>query len=141
LSYILDASVYVPLIATIGTRLLKIIKEINFIILDLTIYETCNAFWKSWTKLHKISKEEAIKACRMAQFIANKLKLYHYEDLDFEKVIEIAIDNNITVYDAAYITLGLMLNIPIASEDEDIKQVAPKYNVKVIGLNELLKIM
>ena len=25
--------------------------------MDLTIYETCNAFRKSWTKLHKISKE------------------------------------------------------------------------------------
>jgi predicted nucleic acid-binding protein len=63
LLYILDASVYVPLIATIGTCLLKITKGINFIILDLTIYETCNAFWKLWIKLHKISKKEAIKAC------------------------------------------------------------------------------
>jgi hypothetical protein len=58
LLYILDASVYVPLIATIGTCLLKITKEINFIILDLTIYETCNAFGSHGQNYIKLVKKK-----------------------------------------------------------------------------------
>jgi predicted nucleic acid-binding protein len=141
LTHVLDASVYVPLITTVGGPLLEVTSRFDLAILDLTVYEACNAFWKAWSKLGKMSVEEARKACRVAWLLANKLKTYRYKDLDFEKVMAIAIDNNITVYDAAYVVLASMLEAPLASEDRDIKRVAPKYGVKVLGFDELLGAM
>lgn len=60
--YVIDSSIYTPLIAICGKDLVKAIRELGSILLDLTIYETCNAFWKEYRKLHKINIDEAIQA-------------------------------------------------------------------------------
>lgn len=44
--YVIDASIYAPLIAIGGKDLVKAIRELGFVLLDLTVYEVCNAFWK-----------------------------------------------------------------------------------------------
>ena len=141
MTYVLDASVYVPLITVVGAPLLEAALRLDLVILDLTIYEACNAFWKACMKLRKMSKEEAIKACRVAKLLADRLKTYRYEDLDFDKMIAMAIEDDVTVYDAAYVVLASMLRAPLASEDGDIKRIAPKYGVEVVGFDELLKMI
>ena len=139
--YIIDASVYAPLIITYGKDLIEKLKRVKFIILDLTIYEVCNAFWKEHTKLHKISEEEAIMACKVAKALSRYVTLYSVTDLNTAEVMKIAIENNITFYDASYIALAYKLKTPIASEDHDILVVAPKYNIKAIRLNELINML
>jgi len=141
LTYVLDASVYAPLITTVGAPLLEAALKLEFTILDLTIYEACNAFWKACTKLRKMSEGEAREACRAAKLLADRLKTYRCEDLDFDKVVAVAIEEGVTVYDAAYVVLASTLRAPLASEDRDIKRVAPKYGVEVVGLEELLRMM
>jgi predicted nucleic acid-binding protein len=136
--HILDASVFAPLVVMMGKRFLEISQKHHFIILDLTVYETCNAFWKEYRKFHRLSVEDVLEFCSVIKSLANKLNVYGFKDLDFGKVVDIAIDNNITVYDSAYIALALELHMPIASEDKDILNVGPRYNVVVMKLNELL---
>ena len=55
--------------------------------------------------------------------------------------MKIAIENNIAFYDASYIALARELKTSIASENHDILTVAPKYNVRVIRLNELINML
>ncbi len=135
---VVDANVYAPLIVALHKRFLEVAQRYSFAILDLTIYETCNAFWKEHVKLRRISFEEAVKACLAAKMLTKWLKVYRFEDLDFEMIARIALENNITVYDASYIALAITLKTQIASEDKDIVSVAPKYKVSVVRLYELL---
>ena len=46
--YVVDACVYAPLIVVCGRDLVKAMRELEFILLDLTAYEVCNAFWKEY---------------------------------------------------------------------------------------------
>ncbi len=61
--------------------------------------------------------------------------------MDINDVINIAINNNITVYDASYIALAKQLEMPITSNDKDILSNAPKYNIQVYSLDQFLKII
>ena len=139
--YVIDASVYAPLIVTCGKDLIRAMREIEFILLDLTVYEACNAFWKEYKKLHKINEDEAIRACMISKALTQYSKLYRITDLDIEDVMRIAVENNITVYDSSYIALSRKLKASIATEDKDIITLAPKYNIKAIRLHELMNLM
>ena len=139
--YVIDASIYAPLIAICGKDLVKAIRELEFVLLDLTVYEACNAFWKEYRKLRKISRDEAIKACMVSKALTQYTKLYRVTDLDVGKVMELAVENNITFYDSSYIALAQKLKAPISSEDQDIVAIAPRYGIKVIRLRELMNLI
>ena len=68
--YVVDSSVYAPLVALYGRNLIKAMKKVKIVILDLTVYESCNAFWRECVKLHRISDEEAIKACEACKALS-----------------------------------------------------------------------
>ncbi len=135
---VVDASVYAPLIATCGRALLDTVKQLRFVVLDLTIYEVCNVFWKEHRKLNRIGREEAVQACRAAKSLTRYMRVYSIGDLCVGDVMKIAIENNITFYDASYIALARVLQARLASEDKDILNVAPSYGVEVVRLRELL---
>ncbi len=135
---VVDASVYAPLIATCGRALINVVKQLGFVVLDLTIYEVCNAFWKEHRKLNRISREEAVQACTAAKSLTRYMRVYSIGDLGVGDAMKIAIENNITFYDASYIALALGLRARLASEDKDILSVAPRYGIGVVRLRELL---
>ena len=139
--YVIDASVYAPLIVVCGKDLVRTVRELEFILLDLTVYEVCNAFWKEYRKLHKISEDEAIQACIISKALTQYAKLYRIADLDVGEIMRIAVENNITFYDSSYIALARKLEAPVASEDKDIITLAPKYNIKIIRLHELMNLI
>lgn len=139
--YVLDASVYAPLILQYGARLIGMLRKVEVATLDLAVYETCNVFWKQHVKIRRISRDEAMVACRVSKALTRYVTVYKVIDLDVEETIKIAIDNNITFYDASYITLARELGAPIATEDKDIKNVAPGYNIKVLDYHQLMSIL
>jgi len=140
-SFIVDASVYAPLIATLGKKLLRVAKIMNLTILDLTIYETCNAFWKECIKLKKIDRETALQACDLSVKFTKFIKIFNISQLNLSVALNIALRHNITLYDASYIALAKELNQPIASNDKDIILIAPKYGVKVVDLNNFIELI
>ena len=137
--YVVDASVYAPLVAVCGRSLIRAMERHGFAILDLTVYETCNAFWKEHIKLHRIDRGSAVQACRVAKALTQYTRLYRVTDLDTEEVMRMAMENNITFYDASYITLASMLKVPIATEDRDILRVAPSYGLGTVRLRDLME--
>ena len=139
--YVLDASVYAPLILQYGARLIGMLRKVEVATLDLAVYETCNVFWKQHVKVRRISRDEAMVACRVSKALTRYVTVYKVIDLDVEETIKIAIDNNITFYDASYITLARELGAPIATEDKDVKNVAPDYNIKVLDFHQLMSVL
>ena len=137
--YVVDASVYVPLVLLSGRELVKAMNRIKFVVLDLTLYEACNAFWKECMKLRRISVDEGISACKASKALARYAHLYRITDLNVEDVARVAVEDGITFYDASYVVLAREIRAPVVSEDEDIIAVAPKYGVKAIRLREFIK--
>ena len=139
--YVIDASVYTPLIVICGKDLVRAVREPEFILLDLTVYEVCNAFSEEYRKLHRINKDEAIQACAISKALTQYTELYRITDLDVEEAMRMAVENNITFYDSSYIALARKLEASIASEDKDIITLTPKYGIKVIQLRELMNLI
>jgi predicted nucleic acid-binding protein len=138
---ILDASVYAPLLAKAGGKLVKAARRHNFAILDLTIYEACNAFWKLCVKHKILNPRDTIELCKLAKNFATRLKVYDFSDIDVEKAVTIAMDNNITAYDATYIALAQSIRAVLATEDSDIVRVAPRYGIITLGLEDIFKLI
>ena len=134
----LSMPVSMHLVAVCGRGLVRAVKEHGFVLFDLIVYETCNAFWKEHIKFHRISREDAIRACTASKALARYARLYSIADLEVEEVMKIAVENNTTFYDSSYIALARQLGAPIASEDRDIIAVAPKYGLKTIRLRSLM---
>ena len=42
--YVVDASVYAPLVVLFGRGLIEALRKTRIAILDLTVYESCNAY-------------------------------------------------------------------------------------------------
>lgn len=81
-----------------------------------------------------------VELCKLAKVFATKLKIYRFSDIDMEKVMRIAIDNSITVYDATYIALAQTVNDVLATEDSDILQTSSRYGIKTMRLADILKL-
>jgi len=58
-----------------------------------------------------------------------------WRDLNHPAVLDLAVENNITFYDACYITASTTLRVPLVTEDEKLKQIAAKYT-KVLSWKE-----
>ena len=139
--YVVDASVYAPLVVLFGRGLIEALRKTRIVILDLTVYESCNAYWKECVKFHRMHENEALIACRASKMLIQYINLHKITDLDVDEIMKIAIENNITFYDASYILLARELKAPIVSEDNDIVNIAPKYSIKVYGLKHLLNVL
>jgi predicted nucleic acid-binding protein len=138
---IIDASVYFPLILKGGDRLVTALRKHEFTILDLTIYEACNAAWKSHVIYQILDHDAATQVCIVAKELAERLHIFSFHTLNFESAMKIAIENKIAVYDSAYIFLATYTKSPIATEDRDILRVAPKYGIEVLRYNEMSEIL
>ncbi len=139
--YVVDASVYVPLMVLLGGKMRRIMVRSRFHILDLTVYETCNVFWKEYSKLGRIDRELAVKSCSLSAKLAKYAVVHSVGELDMERVAKIAVETGIPVYDAAYIELANMLGKPLASHDKDILENAPRYGVDTLDLDMFLKVV
>ena len=142
MSFVVDASVFLPLAITYGRNLKSVLEKYKFHVLDLTCYEVCNGLWKESVKLHRIDGVAASRLCRYFKEVVKRyVKVHSILELDVEKVMKIALEYGITVYDASYIELAREYGMPIVSNDRDILDNAPKLGVKVYDLESFIKIL
>ena len=139
--YVVDASVYAPLMVLLGGKMRRTMVRGRFHILDLTIYEVCNAFWKEYSKLGRIDRELAVESCSLSAKLAKYAVVHSVCELDMERVARVAAEAGIPVYDAAYIELANMLGKPLASHDKDILETAPRYGIETLDLDMFLKVV
>ncbi|MBB5253841.1 type II toxin-antitoxin system VapC family toxin [Sulfurisphaera ohwakuensis] len=106
MKYVLDTSAIINLIQRLKDESIDLFKEC--ITADLVYYELGNFLWK-------------IKRIDLLSDFTNILKFIRIENVTLSKeVLEIAINENLTYYDATYLFLSRKYNIPLVSDDKDL---------------------
>lgn len=111
----------------------KALKLFNEWTLDLTIYELGNATWKL-TRIRKIKPDEAFTVLEALTGIYGKMRKTKIKN--HEKTLKIALKENLTFYDAAYISVAIENNLTLITDDEKLYKAARKYT-KVLRSHEV----
>lgn len=128
--YLLDTSAIYPLVLMLREEVLKYIDK--FMVLDLTLYEVGNTIWKE-TKRGKI-KNPAIVAKVFEE-------LFKFMDMirvsqELTSILSLALKENITFYDAAYIYIARKHGLKLVTSDKELLKLNNTVSVDKL-LNKL----
>lgn len=125
---IVDASALLMMVKNLNER--ELLNKLNDLAtLDLAVYEVGNGFWK-WASLKSTVSRSEVKSLIQTMkniFLLDGFTKISWRDLDYSSVFNLALDNNITFYDASYLMASIALKKPLVTEDEKLSQVATKY--------------
>ncbi len=110
MEYLIDTSALYPLILKLREKFLVYADKMA--VLDLTLYEVGNVLWKEY-KRRKIKNLENITI--LFQEMLASLRRLTINDLG--GVLRMAVEKDLTFYDAAYVYAAEKLNIKLITED------------------------
>ena len=53
------------------------------------------------------------------------------EDLDHERIMEIALEKRLTYYDASYLHTAIVMKLPLTTEDRRLREASPEGTVVI----------
>ncbi|MEM3511921.1 MAG: type II toxin-antitoxin system VapC family toxin [Candidatus Jordarchaeales archaeon] len=112
--YLLDASALLPLILQLGHEVFDHVSRL--VALTLTPYEVGNALWKE-ALTGRVRRVEPV-AQLLHEFLKS-IKLLDVRD-SWTRVVELAVEEKLTFYDAAYIYVSRVEKLILVSEDADL---------------------
>lgn len=134
---ILDASFIVKLVlqeenSSQTRELLRkwVLQGESFATVDLALPEALNAIWKHAAGIGDLSRGEAMQAAADLLKIGEKLRQYQ-SSLIAEEALKLALDEDITVYDALYLQLAKTYGGKLATYDKEMRRIAKKHGVRV----------
>jgi len=129
--YLLDASAIYPLLIKLREKVIA--HADKFLILDLTIYEVGNAIWKEYRR-GKIKDIKSVSELFKQMF--NNIHTLSIKN-EIEKVLDLAIKENLTFYDASYLQAARTHGVRLVTEDQDLLKFPESINVDRL-LEELI---
>jgi predicted nucleic acid-binding protein len=106
--------------------------EISVMAPDIIIFEVLNALYYK----RIFSEDELVEISEALD--AYSFDLYPIEGEYSRKTVEVTFKNDITIYDAAYVTLAMIKNAIMISADEDlIKKLRENYSNHVKSLRDV----
>ncbi|ABP94515.1 MULTISPECIES: type II toxin-antitoxin system VapC family toxin [Metallosphaera] len=101
----------------------------------LARFELGNIIWKEVSLRKNLTKEEGLK---LTTYIENVLDAMIIAEVNMVRTEMIAISNDITCYDASFVSLASDLNVQLVTEDEKLRRkIGKKGIVNVISLDEV----
>jgi len=136
--YLLDASALLPLVTRRGKQLVVEASRVTLVTTDLAIYEACNSLWKLSTLLKSISLEDTVDVANTLKDLALRSLIQHinFARLDFSHTLKRAYEEQLTFYDASYVTTAESTEAILVTEDEKLRKAASKF-VKTITYTDL----
>jgi len=126
-NFLFDASALYKLLTVYRDYTDKI--DYNYIyILDLTFYEIGNAIWKDYYVFKRITN--FTETSEVIYEILKELNVIDNLFLSFIKIIKIAIEKNLTYYDASYVYASKNFGLILVSEDQDLIEKGNAISVK-----------
>lgn len=117
---LLDASALINILLDKREKSLDILEK--SLTLDLTIYEAGNTIWK----LNKLQQKINEKDAELMIDLINQIDL-ETRKAPISKTYEIATEEKITFYDAAYIAKAKEIQQTLITDDKELKKTAKKY--------------
>ena len=138
MKFLLDASALLPLVTRSGKQLIVEAARDDLATTDLAIYEACNGLWKLATLLKTITLEDAsdIAAILTELTAQNLIHTISFTNIDLPQTLVLAQKNQLTFYDASYITAAQTTKATLATEDQKLRKAANK-TVKAISFTQL----
>ncbi|KXA92967.1 hypothetical protein AKJ65_06830 [candidate division MSBL1 archaeon SCGC-AAA259E19] len=96
-------------------------------VLDLTFYEAGNSFWKAAALQDRISEDDAEDAANILDDLREEVEVIRVKNLNLEKIMEIALEEEITYYDSSYIAGAEEKDAPLVTQDGELSKNAEKY--------------
>ena len=126
MKYLLDASSLMLLIKKTDVESTVECLQ-DSLILNLTFYEVGNAVWKESALLKFLTPQEAKRLGTMAQIVLAKIDQVTNEGEDFQKILEIAQDEQLSFYDSSYVFFAKQKGLPLVTEDKKLEMKAKKH--------------
>ncbi len=101
--------------------------------LNLALAEVSNAIWKHSVLYGRISREQANKMFKALEKLGEVVTFEPFEKY-LENAVKIAMDRNITVYDALYIAQAKKIGKLLTSDDKQ-RKIAEKLGIDVIFID------
>jgi predicted nucleic acid-binding protein len=126
-AFLFDASALYKLLTVYKDYADKI--DYNYIyILDLTFYEIGNAIWKDYYLLKRLTN--FTETSKVIYEILKEFNVIGDLSLSFIEIIKIAIEKNLTYYDASYVYASKNFGLILVSEDKDLIEKGNAISVK-----------
>jgi len=109
--FLLDTSALYPLLLRLREGIVDYAERL--LVLDLTWYELGNVLWKE-TRMGRLA--DPMAAAEMFAELLSTLETVSVHD-DFREVLELALREGLTFYDAAYLHAARRLGVALATED------------------------
>jgi len=140
LRYLLDASTLLPLISRSGEKLLSEAQRESLITTDQAVYEACSSLWKLARLLRSLSLEDASAVVAMIRDLTARrlIQVRSFAEIDLSGTLKRAFDENLTFYDASYISAAENTEAILVTEDRRLRETAAKY-VETVTYGDLEK--
>lgn len=126
MKYLLDASAFLLLIKKADVKsAIECLQD--SLILDLTSYEVGNAIWKEHVLTKFLTPEEAEKLGTIAETVLAKINKVASKTEAFQKILKIAQAEKLSYYDSSYVHYAKEGDIPLVTEDKELRTKAEKY--------------
>ena len=99
-------------------------------VLDLTFYEAGNVLWKANTLQGRLSTDEREAFSELLVDLRREVTVHTLEDIGLNDVMAVAVDAELTFYDAAYLACAEKLDATLVSEDADLRAVSGSISVE-----------
>jgi len=107
--------------------------------LDLALYELGNFIWKECVLKRIISRKEALERIEDLVKILGLMDLEKLEKEDVGSTMILAVDLDLTFYDASYLYIAKSRNMILITEDKELLEKAKRIGVKAVRVEEYLK--
>jgi predicted nucleic acid-binding protein len=135
--YLMDASSIGVLLGRMKEKAVEFLE--GTVTLDLALYELGNFIWKECVLKRIISRKEALERIEDLVKILGLMDLEKLEKEDVGSTMILAVDLDLTFYDASYLYIAKSRNMILITEDKELLEKAKRIGVKAVRVEEYLK--
>jgi len=125
-----DASSIVNMAAFGGGKVVDVVTEVDASVLPLTYYEVGNAIWKMHHLIKKLDREEAISLLEVSMKLLDRLKIIECSRDDSSEIVNLALDQNLTFYDASYLFVATKHQLSLITDDGKLSKIATNLKIE-----------